>query len=82
MAHSPGSGGAVPFAPLLIAVGGGAPHHVVERVRLAQIALGCTVGFADVLIEEFDWRDGRPNLSAWYDEFAKRPSMRSTMPKR
>ncbi|MDX1529415.1 MAG: glutathione S-transferase family protein [Gammaproteobacteria bacterium] len=51
------------------------------RVRLAQIALGCTIGFADMFCEGFDWRDGRPNLSAWYDEFATRPSMQSTMPK-
>ena len=51
-----------------------------DKVRLAQIALGCTVGFADALIEDFDWRDGRPNLSAWYDEFAKRPSMQATRP--
>ncbi len=53
-----------------------------DRVRLAQIALGCTIGFADVLIDDFDWRDGRPNLSSWYDEFAKRPSMQATRPER
>ncbi len=53
-----------------------------DRVRLAQIALGCTIGFADMFCEGFDWRDGRPNLSAWYDEFATRPSMRSTIPKK
>lgn len=52
------------------------------RVRVAQIALGCTISYADTFLDEFDWRDGRPNLSAWYDAFAKRPSMRSTMPKR
>ncbi len=53
-----------------------------DRVRLAQIALGCTIGFADMFCEGFDWRDGRPNLSAWYDEFATRPSMQSTIPKK
>ncbi len=53
-----------------------------DRVRLAQIALGCTIGFADMFCEGFDWRDGRPNLSAWYDEFAMRPSMQSTIPKK
>ncbi len=52
-----------------------------DRVRLAQIALGCTIGFADMFCEGFDWRDGRPNLSSWYDEFATRPSKKSTMPK-
>ena len=51
-----------------------------ERVRLAQIALGCTVGFADRFLRDFDWRDGRSNLSAWYDVFSARRSMRSTMP--
>lgn len=53
-----------------------------NRVRVAQIALGCTVSYADTFLDEFDWRDGRPNLGAWYDAFANRPSMRSTMPKR
>ena len=53
-----------------------------NQTHLSQIALGCTIGFADVLIEDFDWRDGRPNLTAWYDEFSKRPSMLATMPKR
>lgn len=53
-----------------------------DRVRLAQIALGCTIGFADMFCEGFDWRDGRPNLSAWYHEFATRPSMQSTIPKK
>lgn len=57
------------------------PVLLSERVGLAQIALGCTVGFADVLIEDFDWRDGRPNLSVWYDAFAERPSMQATKPK-
>lgn len=53
-----------------------------DRIRLAQIALGCTVDFADALLEDFDWRDGRPNLAAWYDAFAQRPSMRSTSPEK
>ena len=52
-----------------------------DRVRVSQIALGCSVGFADVFLDDFDWRDGRPNLSAWYDNFLDRPSMGSTMPK-
>jgi glutathione S-transferase len=25
--------------------------------------------------DAFDWREGRPNLSAWYDEIIKRPSL-------
>lgn len=55
---------------------------LTNRIRAAQIALGCTVGFADTFLHDFDWREGRPNLSSWYDDFADRPSMRSTMPKR
>lgn len=53
-----------------------------DRIRVAQIALGCTLSFTDGLLDEFDWRDGRPNLAAWYDVFSARPSMRSTMPKK
>jgi len=25
--------------------------------------------------DAFDWREGRPNLSSWYDEIIKRPSL-------
>jgi glutathione S-transferase len=59
----------------------GDPALLSDGIRIAQIALGCSVGFADVFLDDFDWRDGRPNLSAWYDNFLDRPSMGSTMPK-
>ena len=52
-----------------------------NRVRLAQIALGCTLGFADGFLSDFHWRDGRPRLAEWYGSFSRRESMRSTRPR-
>lgn len=51
-----------------------------DGIRLAQIALGCTLGFADGFLHDFDWRDGRPRLAEWYESFSQRESMRSTRP--
>lgn len=51
-----------------------------DAVHLAQITLGCTLGFMDAFLEPLDWRDGRPILAAWYESFARRESMRATEP--
>ena len=47
---------------------------------LAQIALGVACGYQDWRdwLEEF--RSGRPALAAWYEGFARRPSMQATEP--
>jgi hypothetical protein len=43
--------------------------------------VGCSLGYLDFRFPQDQWRNGRPNLGAWYEEFAKRPSMVATMPK-
>lgn len=53
-----------------------------DSVRVAQLALGCTLGFMDTFLEPLDWRGGRPKLAAWYESFARRPSMQVTAPKK
>jgi len=58
--------------------------HWIEILRgpitLGSIAIGCMLGYLDLRFEEFDWRDDRPQLAAWYAGFAERPSMKATAP--
>jgi glutathione S-transferase len=50
------------------------------NVDLAQVAIGCALGYLDFRFAQFDWRNPRPRLAAWNAEFTKRPSMQRTMP--
>lgn len=47
---------------------------------LAQIAAGVACGYQDWRDWLEDFRPGRPALAAWYDRFARRPSMQATEP--
>jgi glutathione S-transferase len=57
------------------------PSLLSDDARLAQIALGCTLGFIDTFLKDLDWRENRNNLVAWYHVFETRPSMQVTLPK-
>lgn len=48
--------------------------------HIGQIATGCALGYLDFRHPQRDWRKGRPKLAAWEAEFAKRDSMRATLP--
>lgn len=48
---------------------------------IGQVAVGCALGYLDFRYAADDWRKARPKLAAWYDGFAKRPSMSATAPK-
>lgn len=52
------------------------------RVDLGTIAIASALGYLDLRGAAGEWRDGRPALGAWYDEFAKRPSMVASAPPR
>lgn len=54
--------------------------HMVGPVDMGQIAIGCALGYIDFRCGDRDWRQGRDALAAWYAEFAKRPSMKATVP--
>lgn len=49
-------------------------------INAAQIALGAALGVVEARMPSWHWRDKRPNLSAWYDQIAARPSFQATMP--
>ncbi len=50
------------------------------RLDAAQIALGAALAWTERRHRTFAWRDGRPALSAWYDDIADRPSFTRTLP--
>jgi glutathione S-transferase len=52
-----------------------------EVVDIGTIAIGCALGWLDFRYAADDWRAGRPRLAAWFERFARRPSMATTAPK-
>ena len=49
---------------------------------LADIAVGCALGYLDFRFAEIDWRAQYPNLSKLYDKLSVRPSFMDTQPPR
>jgi glutathione S-transferase len=54
--------------------------HLSGPLDMGQVALACALGYLDFRHGPRDWRQGRPNLSAWQKGFAARPSMQATEP--
>lgn len=52
----------------------------LSSMNCGSIAVACMLGYLDFRYTSMGWRDGRPNLAAFYEGFAKRPSMMATMP--
>jgi glutathione S-transferase len=49
-------------------------------LNAAQIVLGAALGLIEPRLPVWKWRDGRPNLSRWFDAIAVRPSFQATVP--
>ncbi|MEL6587430.1 MAG: glutathione S-transferase family protein, partial [Pseudomonadota bacterium] len=49
-------------------------------LNMAQIAVGCALGYLDLRHGDRAWRDGRPALADWMAAFSARPSMQATAP--
>jgi glutathione S-transferase len=54
--------------------------HLNGPLDMAQIAVGCMLGWLDFRLDARQWRVGRPKLAAWEAEFAQRPAMLATKP--
>ena len=54
--------------------------HLQGKPDMAQIALGCALGYLDFRLSARGWRNGHPGLAAWFEGFAQRPSMVATAP--
>ena len=49
-------------------------------LSMGHVAVGAMLGYLDFRGQVGDWREGRPQLAAWYAGFATRPSMMATVP--
>jgi len=53
---------------------------VNETFSLADIALGCSLGYVDLRHKHLNWQDKYPSLAKHYSILIKRPSFKETMP--
>lgn len=51
-----------------------------STVNIGTIAVGCALGYHDFRFGDEQWRNGRPKLAKWYEQFAARPSLAQTAP--
>ncbi len=52
----------------------------LKGVHIGAIAVASALGYLDFRMPDLGWRDGRPGIAAWYEEFSQRPSMANTVP--
>lgn len=53
--------------------------HLHGPLTVGQIATACALAYLDFRHDARGWRTGRPQLAAWYQTFAQRPSMQATV---
>ena len=56
------------------------PFCVGIHLSLADIAVGCALGYLDFRFPDIDWRTAHPNLVKLYDKLMLRPSFADTAP--
>ena len=61
---------------------GDKPWCFGTHFSLADIAVGCALGYLDFRFSHIDWRGAHPNLSRLHDKLATRPSFFDTAPPR
>lgn len=59
---------------------GDKPFCVGIHLTLADVAVGCALGYLDFRFPEIDWRNGYPNLLKLHDKLMLRPSFIETRP--
>jgi glutathione S-transferase len=51
-----------------------------EEPTIGEVASACALGYLDLRSPGQEWRGTHPRLAAWYEDFARRPSMMATAP--
>ena len=59
---------------------GDKPFCTGIHLTLADIAVGCTLGYLDFRFPEIDWRTPHPNLARLYEKLMQRASFTETIP--
>jgi len=58
----------------------GSEYFVGDRFSVADIAVGCMLGYLDLRLPEFEWRAQQPGLMPFYERMMARESFRQTLP--
>ncbi len=56
------------------------PFCAGNHFSLADIAVGCTLGYLDFRFPDIDWRTSHPNLDKLHAKLMQRPSFQETQP--
>lgn len=56
------------------------PFCAGNHYTLADVALGCTLGYLSFRFSEIDWRGDYPNLEKLFDKLSERSSFKDTVP--
>jgi len=56
------------------------PYCCGNHYTLADIAVGCALGWLSFRFPEIDWRDAHPNLAKLFDKLSERQSFKDTVP--
>lgn len=59
---------------------GEGPFCVGPHLSLADVAVGCALGWLAFRFPEINWRDDHPNLARLFEKLSERPSFRDTVP--
>ena len=59
---------------------GDKPFCTGNYMTLADIAVGCTLGYIDFRFPQIDWRSPHPTLARLYEKLIQRPSFTDTQP--
>jgi glutathione S-transferase len=59
---------------------GDRPYCAGNHLTLADLAVGCALGYLDFRYPHIDWRGDHPRLGKLYDKLAARPSFIDTAP--
>lgn len=51
------------------------------ELNIGVLCVGCMLGWLDFRIPDENWREKRPALTAWFEQFSTRSSMANTLPK-
>lgn len=51
-----------------------------NTLDIGTLSVGCALGYLDLRFPEWGWREGRPALTTWFEEFSQRPGMAGTVP--
>lgn len=59
---------------------GETPYCMGNQFTLADVAIGCALGWLSFRFPEITWRDDYPNLARLFDKVSERPSFKDTVP--